>query len=75
MRDSVYGWRSAEVENLQKMRHGMSHIFQYDCIYSNPMRQFKTDFPKTEQILLEDNYRSTGSILDLSLAIVGQGES
>ncbi|KAK0446335.1 P-loop containing nucleoside triphosphate hydrolase protein [Armillaria borealis] len=48
---SIYGWRAAEVENLEKMqRH----------------------FPATEQIFLEQNYRSTGSILKLSLAIVSQ---
>ena len=31
------------------------------------------DFPTTEQIFLEQNYRSTGSILSASLAIVAQG--
>jgi hypothetical protein len=50
----VYGWRSAEVENLARMRR---------------------DFPATEEILLEQNYRSTGSILAASLAIVEQGKS
>ncbi|KAI0833387.1 UvrD-helicase-domain-containing protein [Trametes gibbosa] len=48
---SIYGWRSAEVENLAKMQR---------------------DFPATQQIYLEHNYRSTGSILALSLAIVSQ---
>ncbi|KAF7976974.1 hypothetical protein HWV62_5051 [Athelia sp. TMB] len=47
----VYGWRSAEIENLSKMRK---------------------DFLSTEQIFLEQNYRSTGSILAASLAIVAQ---
>lgn len=32
-----------------------------------------SDYPKTEQIFLEENYRSTGSILNASLAIVAQG--
>ena len=32
-------------------------------------------FPSTQQVLLEDNYRSTSSILALSLAIVAQGQS
>ncbi|EFI27904.1 ATP-dependent DNA helicase pcra [Coprinopsis cinerea okayama7 len=45
---SIYGWRSAEVKNLEKMR---------------------TDFPNTFQIFLEENYRSTASILEASLAI------
>jgi superfamily I DNA/RNA helicase len=31
------------------------------------------DLPNTEQIMLEQNYRSTGSILSVSLAIVSQG--
>ncbi|OJT03389.1 ATP-dependent DNA helicase PcrA [Trametes pubescens] len=48
---SIYGWRSAEVENLAKMER---------------------DFPTTQQIHLEQNYRSTSSILALSMAIVSQ---
>lgn len=32
-------------------------------------------FPTTEQVFLEDNYRSTSSILAVSLAIVAQGAS
>ncbi|KIM80482.1 hypothetical protein PILCRDRAFT_9658 [Piloderma croceum F 1598] len=51
---SIYGWRSAEIENLSKMRK---------------------DFRTTEQIFLEQNYRSTGSILSASLAIVAQDRS
>ncbi|KIP07660.1 hypothetical protein PHLGIDRAFT_23961 [Phlebiopsis gigantea 11061_1 CR5-6] len=51
---SIYGWRSAEVENLAKMRR---------------------DFATTQQIMLEDNYRSTGSILAVSLAIVAQDKA
>ncbi|KAF9485206.1 P-loop containing nucleoside triphosphate hydrolase protein [Pholiota conissans] len=46
---SIYGWRSAEVGNLAKMR---------------------MDFPGTQQIFLEQNYRSTASILRSSLAII-----
>lgn len=34
----------------------------------------EADFPSTESILLEENYRSTASILKASLAIVSQGE-
>ncbi|EGN98601.1 hypothetical protein SERLA73DRAFT_54973, partial [Serpula lacrymans var. lacrymans S7.3] len=51
---SIYGWRSAEVENLFKMQK---------------------DFLKTVQIFLEQNYRSTGSILAASVAIISQGMS
>ncbi|KAK7061228.1 ATP-depentend DNA [Favolaschia claudopus] len=51
---SIYGWRSAEVGNLAKMRK---------------------DFPGTTQIFLEENYRSTGSILKASLAIVSQDKT
>ncbi|KAJ6516457.1 P-loop containing nucleoside triphosphate hydrolase protein [Mycena sanguinolenta] len=51
---SIYGWRSAEVGNLAKMRK---------------------DFVGANQIFLEENYRSTGSILKASLAIVSQDKS
>ncbi|KAJ7499466.1 P-loop containing nucleoside triphosphate hydrolase protein [Mycena latifolia] len=51
---SIYGWRSAEVGNLARMRK---------------------DFVGTEQIFLEENYRSTASILKASLAIVSQDKS
>ncbi|KAH7338889.1 P-loop containing nucleoside triphosphate hydrolase protein [Rhizoctonia solani] len=48
---SIYGWRSADVTNLSRMRK---------------------DFPDTKMIYLEENYRSTGSIVSSSLAIVSQ---
>ncbi|KAG9121225.1 hypothetical protein FRC07_002907, partial [Ceratobasidium sp. 392] len=48
---SIYGWRSADVTNLGRMRK---------------------DFPDTHTIYLEENYRSTGSIVSTSLAIVSQ---
>ncbi|WWC87908.1 uncharacterized protein L201_002808 [Kwoniella dendrophila CBS 6074] len=48
---SIYGWRSAEIENLNKMAD---------------------DFPGTQAIYLEKNYRSTGSILSAAHAIVSQ---
>ncbi|EPQ52841.1 UvrD-helicase-domain-containing protein, partial [Gloeophyllum trabeum ATCC 11539] len=51
---SIYGWRSAEVANLAKMR---------------------IDFPSTVQILLEENYRSTASILRACMSIVAQDHS
>ncbi|KAJ7664695.1 P-loop containing nucleoside triphosphate hydrolase protein [Mycena rosella] len=51
---SIYGWRSAEVGNLARMRK---------------------DFVGAEQIFLEENYRSTASILKASLAIVSQDKS
>ncbi|THH15698.1 hypothetical protein EW146_g4817 [Bondarzewia mesenterica] len=51
---SIYGWRSADVTNLQNMQR---------------------DFPATSQILLEENYRSTGSILAISSAIVSEDKS
>ncbi|KAL1411641.1 ATP-dependent DNA helicase srs2 [Vanrija albida] len=49
---SIYGWRSAEIENLNRMRR---------------------DFDGVEAINLEENYRSTGAILDASHSIVSQG--
>ncbi|EIW69008.1 hypothetical protein TREMEDRAFT_39321 [Tremella mesenterica DSM 1558] len=48
---SIYGWRSAEVENLNKMI---------------------TDFPGVQAIHLEENYRSTGSILHAAHSVVSQ---
>ncbi|GAA5993843.1 hypothetical protein JCM5350_004390 [Sporobolomyces pararoseus] len=45
---SIYGWRNAEVENLNRMIK---------------------DFNPCRQIFLEENYRSTNSILQLALAI------
>ncbi|GJE88670.1 UvrD-helicase-domain-containing protein [Phanerochaete sordida] len=51
---SIYGWRSAEVENLAKMRR---------------------DFATTQQIFLEENYRSTAAILAVSVAVVAQDKS
>ncbi|KAF8962796.1 UvrD-helicase-domain-containing protein [Flammula alnicola] len=51
---SIYGWRSAEVVNLSRMRE---------------------DFPNTQQIFLEQNYRSTAAILRSCLAIYFQDKS
>jgi len=34
-----------------------------------------TLFPTTEQIYLEDNYRSTGAILAASIAIISEGNA
>ncbi|WWC68615.1 uncharacterized protein I206_102545 [Kwoniella pini CBS 10737] len=48
---SIYGWRSAEIENLNKMTR---------------------DFPGVQAIYLEENYRSTGSILSAAHAVVSQ---
>ena len=33
------------------------------------------DFPRTQQIYLEQNYRSTSSILAISHAIIAQGDA
>ncbi|WVQ79155.1 hypothetical protein IAT38_001251 [Cryptococcus sp. DSM 104549] len=51
---SIYGWRSAEVENLNKMTN---------------------DFPGVQAIHLEENYRSTGSILSAAHAVVTQDKT
>lgn len=48
---SIYGWRSAEIRNLQR-------LFE--------------DFPKTDQISLEENYRSSQAILDTALSVIQQ---
>lgn len=51
---SIYGWRSAEIENL---------------------RRFLRDFNRTDEISLEENYRSTSYILDTSLKVIQQDET
>lgn len=48
---SIYGWRSAEIKNLQRLF---------------------ADFPNTDQISLEQNYRSSQAILDTALSVIQQ---
>lgn len=48
---SIYGWRSAEIKNLQR-------LFE--------------DFPNTDQVSLEQNYRSSQAILDAALSVIQQ---
>ncbi|TCD65239.1 hypothetical protein EIP91_002947 [Steccherinum ochraceum] len=48
---SIYGWRSAEIENIRRMTQ---------------------DYTSVAQVLLEQNYRSTGAILAASVAIVAE---
>lgn len=67
---AVYGWRSAEVRNLKNMIRGYHRSPDTTSIAD---MHLILDFPGTEQILLEQNYRSTGSILAASVAIVSQG--
>ncbi|KAJ3478605.1 hypothetical protein NLI96_g9642 [Meripilus lineatus] len=69
---SIYGWRSAEVRNLKNMIRGYHRSPDTTSIAD---MHLILDFPGTEQILLEQNYRSTGSILAASVAIVSQDRS
>ena len=50
---SIYGWRGAKVENLQR---------------------FLTDFPSAQTIKLEQNYRSTETILDAANAVISHNQ-
>lgn len=51
---SIYGWRSADTKNLERMRQR---------------------YPETNVVLLEENYRSSGSILLAAMDVIEQDES
>lgn len=51
---SIYGWRNAEIKNLQRMEQ---------------------QYPGTEVIHLEENYRSAGAILQSAQQVIEQDES
>jgi DNA helicase-2/ATP-dependent DNA helicase PcrA len=51
---SIYRWRGARVENLQR---------------------FRNDFPQCQLVRLEQNYRSTGAILDAANALIAHNSS
>jgi DNA helicase-2/ATP-dependent DNA helicase PcrA len=51
---SIYGWRGARVENLQR---------------------FARDFPGARTLRLEQNYRSTGTILKAANALIAHNDS
>jgi DNA helicase-2/ATP-dependent DNA helicase PcrA len=65
---SIYAWRSAEVENLSFMLNGKITVI---CVGTSV--DASTDFKPTHQVFLEENYRSTSSILAAALAVVQQG--
>jgi len=51
---SIYGWRGAKVENLQR---------------------FLTDYPSARTIKLEQNYRSTATILEAANAVISNNST
>ena len=51
---SIYGWRGAKIENIQKLEQ---------------------DFKPIEVIRLEQNYRSTGNILNASNALIANNQN
>ena len=51
---SIYSWRGAQVENMQR---------------------FRKDYPRHALVRLEQNYRSTGNILDAANALIAQNTS
>lgn len=76
---SIYSWRSAEVENLMHMLKGELRFsidvdrLVHALIVTRSL--YFADFKGTHQVMLEENYRSTSSILQAALAVVEQGES
>jgi len=68
----VYGWRSADITNLGKMQNGKIEATHIAMHWTDLTRL--PDFLNVVQIMLEQNYRSAGSILATSLAIISQGE-
>ena len=67
-----------DIENLDHMRRGelMSDLLRCNQ-GTDALRGCAnhTDFPSTDAVHLEENYRSTGAILAASLAVVQQGLS
>ncbi len=51
---SIYSWRGAKVENMQR---------------------FRRDYPQHEIVRLEQNYRSTGNILDAANALIANNSA
>ncbi len=73
---SIYGWRSAgesicKADKRSNAQHDRKRPLLVFIEIEN-LNHMKRDFPETDAVYLEENYRSSGAILAASLAIVSQ---
>lgn len=72
---SIYAWRSAGERRptiILIYPHSTTRLLFYHLSEVENLARMKTDFPSTESVFLEENYRSTGAILKTALAVISQ---